>query len=440
MPPVYRLAEVGVYSLLNFLPLMVLALYPFRHRLRFSKAVTAVLVVVLSVVQIFLGWEAAFFSSNAGLLSAVSTMLYAVFYFLAVRVHMGKTVFTLLLLSNNASFIVISSKCLEGQLFPALALQSYRWSFSLCMFLIEAFIWTPLFFYIKKVYTPAVEKEPSGIEWRYLWLIPATFYLIWYYTLYGNSSKTSLELAIEPKNTAALFFINAGAFLVYYIVAKLLIEQQKNLRLHEKNHLLAMQSLQYGYLQDKIAEARRSKHDARHHLALMQELLKKGEYSKLSEYLSSYQNTLPDVSDRIYCKNTSVSALFAYFAQQAENSGIEYVVKADIPEDIKADITDLSVLFGNLIENALHGCIDDKSEHKKIEINAKADSYSLCIAVDNTFTGTPVIDADGSFISTKHGGKGIGIDSVKSIAEKYNGVAKFEYNGGMFYASVMLNI
>lgn len=23
------------------------------------------------------------------------------------------------------------------------------------------------------------EKEPSGFEWRYLWLIPATFYVMW---------------------------------------------------------------------------------------------------------------------------------------------------------------------------------------------------------------------------------------------------------------------
>lgn len=30
MPPLYRLVEVGIYSLLNFLPLMVLALYPFQ--------------------------------------------------------------------------------------------------------------------------------------------------------------------------------------------------------------------------------------------------------------------------------------------------------------------------------------------------------------------------------------------------------------------------
>ena len=121
MPPLYRLVEVGIYSLLNFLPLMVLALYPFRHRLRFSKTATVGLVVALSLVQIFLGWQAAFFSTNAGLLSAVSTLIYAAFYFFAVKVKVGKTGFTLLLLSNNASFIVITSKCLEGILFPSLA-------------------------------------------------------------------------------------------------------------------------------------------------------------------------------------------------------------------------------------------------------------------------------------------------------------------------------
>ncbi|MEE0502708.1 hypothetical protein [Ruminococcus sp.] len=103
MPPLYRLVEVGIYSLLNFLPLMVLALYPFRHRLRFSKTATVGLVVALSLVQIFLGWQAAFFSTNAGLLSAVSTLLYAAFYFFAVKVKVGKTGFTLLLLSNNAA-------------------------------------------------------------------------------------------------------------------------------------------------------------------------------------------------------------------------------------------------------------------------------------------------------------------------------------------------
>ncbi|WP_418570950.1 GHKL domain-containing protein [Ruminococcus sp.] len=49
-------------------------------------------------------------------------------------------------------------------------------------------------------------------------------------------------------------------------------------------------------------------------------------------------------------------------------------------------------------------------------------------------------DPEGGFLSSKRKGKGIGTESVKNIAAKYNGVAKFEYGDGMFYASVMLNI
>ena len=34
MPPFYRILEISVYSLLNFLPYLFLALYPFRRHLR----------------------------------------------------------------------------------------------------------------------------------------------------------------------------------------------------------------------------------------------------------------------------------------------------------------------------------------------------------------------------------------------------------------------
>lgn len=127
MPPLYRLIEVAIYSLLNFLPFLALALYPFRHSLRFSRRVTAVLIALVTAGQLLLGAWAAFWSNGkAGTVSAVSTVLYALFYFLAVKKHFGKTLFTLLMISNIANFAVISGKCLEGLLFPQLALQSYR--------------------------------------------------------------------------------------------------------------------------------------------------------------------------------------------------------------------------------------------------------------------------------------------------------------------------
>lgn len=147
MPPVYRIIEVCIYALLNFLPFMLLALYPFWKNLRFSDVTTAILIVLLTIVQIWLGIWAAFFShGNTGLISVASTALYAIFYFFAVNVPVGKTLFTLLMISNVANLAVISSKCIEGYLFPELARQSYRWSFSFVLFLVEIILCIPLFF------------------------------------------------------------------------------------------------------------------------------------------------------------------------------------------------------------------------------------------------------------------------------------------------------
>lgn len=438
MPPVYRVAEIVLYSLLNFLPFLVLAIYPFRHSLRFSKGVTGGLIGLLTGFQILLGAWVSFVPGNhAAAASAASTIFYAAFYFLAVKKHFGKTFFTLLMISNIANLAVISAKCMEGILFPALAVQSYRWSFSLTLFAVEAVLAVPIFLYMKTVFTPAVEKEPSGFEWRYLWLIPATFYLMWYFAFYGVASRSALEIALRPKNTLFLFIINVGAILVYYVVTRLILEQNKTLELKEKNHQLTMQAMQYENLREKITDARRAKHDVRHHITLMREYLNRGELDALRRYLSEYSESLPDDSLVRFCENTAANAVLLYFAQQAKDSGIDYIVKAEIPGDIFVSDTDISVLFGNLIENALDACRGETSEDRKIIVRAGLAGGSLCITVDNTFTGLLKHTSSGELASTKHRGLGLGTKSVESIAAHYGGVCRFEAKEGMFYASVM---
>lgn len=437
MPPIYRIAEVAVYSLLNFLPFLVLALYPFRHYLRFSGRVTALLIALVTLAQLLLGAWAAFApGESAGKISAVSTILYAVFYFAAVKKRPGKTFFTLLMISNLANLAVIAAKSTEGLLFPALAVQSYRWSFSLMLFLIELIIAVPLFFYIKNVYTPAVEKEPSGFAWRYLWLIPATFYIMWYYAIYGNATRSSLQVALRPKNALFLLIVNIGACLIYYVVTRLVLEQNKTLELTERNHQLAMQAVQYENLQEKITEARRAKHDVRHHIALMQEYLAEGDYAALSEYLGRYSVSLPDDSLVRFCCNAAANAVLLYFAQQAKDNGIDYIVKTDIPQEPGIPETDISVLLGNLLENAMDACKAEPAEDRKIIVRANTDGGSLCLTVDNTYTGK-LSWAGGNLASTKHRGLGLGTQSVRSIAAQYGGTCRFEARDGMFYASVL---
>lgn len=438
MPPVGRTLEVILYSLLNFLPFLGLALYPFRNSLRFSKKATGTLIGLLTLIQLLLGAWVAFTPGNhAALASAVSTILYAAFYFLAVKKHFGKTLFTLLMISNLANLAVVSAKAFEGLLFPQLAVQSYRWSFSLMLFAVEVILALPVFLYMRSVYTPAVEKEPSGFVWRYLWLIPATFYVMWYYAFYGNISRSSLEIALRPKNALFLFVVNIGAILIYYVVTRLILEQNQTLELKEKNHQLTMQALQYEALQEKIAEARRAKHDVRHHIALMQEYLDHGELAALRAYLSQYIERLPDDSLVRFCENNAANAVLLYFAQQAKDQDIDYIVRVDIPGSIFLSDNDLSVLFGNLLENAVDACKVEPRDDRKILIRAGLSGGSFCVTVDNTYSGSLKLTAGGELLSTKHRGPGLGTQSVRSIAQHYNGVCRFEAKGGMFYASVM---
>ena len=64
---------------------------------------------------------------------------------------------------------------------------------------------------------------------------------------------------------------------------------------------------------------------------------------------------------------------------------------------------------------------------------------SITVAVDNSSFYRPVWDGQ-KLLSSKHPGNGIGTQSVRYIAKRYKGDARFEWKGGVFYASVMLNL
>ena len=193
--------------------------------------------------------------------------------------------------------------------------------------------------------------------------------------------------------------------------------------------------MQYESLQDKITEARRAKHDVRHHIALMQEYLAKGDLAALEQYLNRYSESLPDDSLVRFCENPAANAVLLYFAQQAKNNDIDFIVKAEIPADTTVSDTDISVLFGNLLENAVDACKAEKSDNKKIIVRAGKVGNALCVTVDNTFSGKLKYARDGGLLSSKHKGAGLGTQSVKSIAEQYGGVCRFEATNGMFCAS-----
>ena len=433
--PLYRFLEVAVYSLMNLLPYLAVALHTFRRHLRFSKPVTVGLVGVISVIHIMLGYLEAFRVVPSQTVSLMKMVVYAGFFFLLVKDQIGRLAFVLLVFSNLGNLVTNCAKCLEGIVFGDLALEACRWSLTVCMVVMHLVITVPVVFFVRKNFNSQVPINTQS--WWYIWVIPATFYIIWYQHLYF-SGQDSLSVALDWHQALFLVIINAGAFVVYRTAVALLFEQQKNAQLEKRSYLLSLQTLQHENLQQRINEARQAKHDVHHHAHLIREYLHSGKLTELENYLEQYTASLPDTQLPVYCPHYETNILLSYFVQEAKKHHIEMDVMVQFSEKIRLTEITMSIMLGNLLENAIDGCKELPPDQRKITVRGKHSSGFVFLEVTNPFAGKLKKNSSGFFLSTKVDGHGLGLHSVADLAERHSGVFEVSVEENTFRAAVML--
>jgi len=433
--------ESALYALVNFLPPIALALIPFWDKRRFSKPTTVILTAVLTVMHMALVWVSVVYNLQNKLVLPLSIILCALFYFVAIKTHVGKQLFTFVMLANTVNYVMILAKCLEGLVFGLdIAHQAYGYTYTVCTLIVQLVTMLPLGFYLNTYYKNGINKQVASSSWGYLWLIPTTFYFTWLHHLEDNGMSI-LDIAFETSHALFFIAINMGAFLVYHTVIRMINMQDKNLKLEENNHQLSLLNLQYEIIKDRIAEARRTKHDIRHHIIVLDSYLQKGEADKARDYLQSYKNTLPDDSKIVFCPHNVINALLLYHAQNAKNQKIDYdVVVMDIPQSINLPDGVLTVVIGNILENALEACDAVTQSNRFVTVRGKAQNNSFFFSVENSYNGETVKGKKGEYLSTKNSGRGLGLMSVRSIVERYNGIMEITEKDKIFGVSVFLNI
>ncbi|MDO5132765.1 MAG: ATP-binding protein [Eubacteriales bacterium] len=435
----FTLMEAVLYNLLRSIPLIMLGFYPFREKRRFSAKITSLMFEAILLVWVF---SSVFNIYYAGTIffrvigEIVGIILIAVLYVAALKGHPGKMLFFCFMLINVGYMTTATSKCIEGVLFPDLVRGRYMWSASLCLCLVSPFILYPVFLFIRWEKQHLTRDMQPGYIWDFSWLVPTTFYLIWAHDFY--SSGNPLEWVLNPFNILYLGIVNLASFLVYYLILRMVIENNRSLQLREENHALTLQVMQYDDLNKRIAAARQGRHDLRHHIVTMENMLNAGNVSELRQYLSDMTDRYQLDGALTYCSNTTVNGILMYFANEAKEQGIDYKVNIGIPENIPISKTDLSIIFGNLIENAVEACQKQNAGERKIQVRGQTSKNTFTLTIDNTYETAPVRDKRGRFRSMKHSGMGIGTESVKSIVERYKGVIEFETRGDLFCVSVML--
>ena len=444
-----------LYTFLCSFPYMVLVLISFRGHWRFKRSVTFMLASGAIIAQLMLVVSLELFKNNiTGIPGIVwdttSSVVYIAFIFVTIRERIGKLLFTVLVLTTMGDFIIMSSKCLEGIFFPGNASYRYCLTYHLFIILVMAVVLPVIYQLVFKEIAPP-DSDPSGKlvkngktvwhPWWYLWLVPAVFYLIWMQHFYADG-RTTIEILLDPKNTIFLFLVDAGSVLIYRIIVQSTALYEKNLALLEENHANSIQRLCYESINDRLENMRKTRHDLRHHAALLKEIRQTGDMAALDELIDSYteQNLLDQPI--IFCENETVNIVLAFYSETAYKNNISFSVKAEIPEDVFVEKKDLAVLFGNLLENAAHAAGEAEGERfidlTAVYKNTMKGTHYLSLSLKNSFVTEPTRNENGVFRSTKHAGDGIGITSVESITKRYEGACSFTPEEGVFSVSVIL--
>ncbi len=169
-------------------------------------------------------------------------------------------------------------------------------------------------------------------------------------------------------------------------------------------------------------------------------MIEKKAYPDAIRYISSTTGAIPAYTEKRWCDNDVVDSTISFYYQLAREAGIRLDILVEIPASgLSVPDTNLCVIFGNLLENAIDSCRMAQTGNTFIQLSSKISGQMLFITMDNTCSGC-LRQADGDYMSTKHSGQGIGLRSISSLAEQHGGSAEFRVIDDIFRSEVCLKI
>ncbi|MDE6663738.1 MAG: GHKL domain-containing protein [Lachnospiraceae bacterium] len=270
----------------------------------------------------------------------------------------------------------------------------------------------------------------SGKGWWNLALIALLFYL--------------LQATVSVMN-ARNFIPDESLFLAFTAISVLMCTVYgvvfSNVSYMKKDAEAALVRQNAEYLSNRLAvlqraeEAnRRLRHDMRHHIETIAEYAKKGDTSAILAYIGEYSTEISEAAVKSYSENRTINNILSAYAGKAGESGTSFSVRCNVPKELKIREIDLIALLGNLLENALHGCQESGKEKPYIEIHIRMQSDRLTIVCNNTCSDK--LKLSGSLPA----GKSIGISSILSVCQKYDGNLDYKIENNVCSVCGVLNL
>lgn len=274
--------------------------------------------------------------------------------------------------------------------------------------------------------TPFLELD-SGNYWNTIWFMPIVIFCTKFLALGGEHNEGSImQLA-------------GNLLYIFVIILICLSVAGGHKRMREREVMekqLAGQEIHYAELKVRVEDARRTKHDYKHHIAAIRHFIDTDDKEGLRQYCDDLSER-SDVRVTIpYSGNTAADGILYSYMQRAQKKDIRFEYSGTIRSDGIANV-DLCVLLGNALDNALTGCLT-LTDDRRISVMARSEEQVLSLMIQNTFDGL-VSQKNDVILSRKRDQRpGVGLSSMKEVCDRYGGTLTTQWDDRVFTVMLVL--
>ena len=183
-------------------------------------------------------------------------------------------------------------------------------------------------------------------------------------------------------------------------------------------------------------EMRGYKHDFHHHLQTLKGQLEAGEVDRALAYIEQLDNQLMNVDTLLKTGNVSLDAILSAKIAQAKAENIAVTVKANVPDQLTISDLELSIIIGNLLDNAIEACRTVTGE-RFIRIFISMKGSMLYFSMLNA-AGEKMKKTGSLFATHKDGVHGFGLRRAEAILEEHGGWVKYNSEDGAFTSEFLV--
>ncbi len=188
-------------------------------------------------------------------------------------------------------------------------------------------------------------------------------------------------------------------------------------------------------------EVRRLHHDMKNHITALNALCSADNNTQLRDYLKSMGSILEAYEASIDTGSPVINGLLSDKMRKAQNLKLQLKLAVDISSCSFLSDSDLCIILGNILDNALEAAAGIPDEQKRfISLKIGSVSGSAIIRCTNSCLGKLTSAGDHLPLTTKADKQhhGLGLPSVKQVVKRHNGYLTIDNTESQFTILMIL--